>query len=385
MHIFSLPRLIYYGLDSIDMIKELLTNMKWNRILVITDKTMRDLGALDRVLKVLNEFTVKVYDEVEPEPYFETAEDASILAIEFKPNVIIALGGGSVIDVAKAVWVKYERPDYDLHSISPFEWIGVGRKCQLIAIPTTSGTGSDATLGIVLSEKVKVGKRKIALGSLEVVPYATILDPNFPKSMPRKLTVSTGVDALAHSIEALVSTEATDFTDALALKSIEIIFVHLPRVLEDPENLDSRTKIHLAATMAGIAFSNSGLGIAHAIAHAVGPVAKLPHGTMVGIVLPYAVKFNYEDESARLKYDILLRYLNSMIDVKAKDIIDALLNFYDIIGQAKNVREAGGDVEKVKANIEKVVADTLQDPDLAFNPRFCSEEDIKDIIDELLE
>lgn len=386
MRTFSLPRFVLCGGDALSLLADLASNLGWKRALVVTDATVSRLGLAGKVVQALEGrgVVVEIFDEVEPEPSFETAERAGAAACEFQPDVIVAVGGGSVIDAAKAAWVRYERPEYDLHSISPFEWIGVGRKCVFVAVPTTSGTGSDVTLGVVLSERVDGGKRKVALGSLEIVPYVSVLDPALPRGMPRKLTVATAVDALAHAVEALASTEASEFTDALALKSAEVIFRWLPEALRDPENLEARSKLHLAATMAGMAFSNSGLGLAHAIAHAVGPVAKLHHGTVVGIALPYVVEFNARSEPARAKYESTLEYLRLSCGVAEAALHGALAAFFEKVGQPLTVIEAGGDAEAVRSRLDEIVSDVFQDPDFVFNPVFAAEGEVRELVEKML-
>lgn len=364
------------------MVKELAINQGWKRIMIISDSTLERLGYVSKLEEIFKDLKVRVevYSHVEPEPTFDQVEEIGGLARKLKPDVIIAIGGGSVIDAAKGAWVLLEKEGYDLHSISPFEHLGLGRKCKLLAIPTTSGTGSEASLGIVLSEEVEGRRRKVALGSLEVVPNIVFLDAKLTTTMPSKLTVSTGVDALAHSVEALVSTEASEFTEALALRSIELIFKYLPEALKNPENLTVRSKLHIASFMAGIAFSNSGLGLAHAIAHVLGPITNLPHGTIVGILLPEVVKYNSRLGEVREKYGEVLELLKLKIGVLEDRFENLLLSFYSKIGQPTRISVAGGRVEMVEGMMEEIVDEVYQDPDLAFNPIFPSREDVKKII-----
>ncbi len=383
MHIFSLPRLIYYGSGASEMLGELAKNLGWKRVLLVCDPVVEKLGLASKVEQALRNtgVEVRVYDKVEPEPLFSQAEEIGRLAQEFEPQAIVAVGGGSVIDAAKGAWVKYERPDYDLRGVTPFEWMGLGKKCMLVAIPTTSGTGSEATLGIVLSEPLDGGKRKVALGSPEVVSMVAVLDPDLAKTMPRRLTISTGVDVLAHAVEAVVSSEASEFTDALAFKATEIVFTYLPRAVENPDDMEARSKMHLAATMAGMAFSNSGLGLAHAVAHAMGPVAGLPHGTSVGIALPFVVEYNSAKSSnAAEKYGKLLSYLEVMARVEADTLAAAIKELYSRIGQPETVAQAGGDAASVQARAEEIVDEAFQDPDLVFNPVFPDRGEVVEMV-----
>jgi len=219
-----------------------------------------------------------------------------------------------------------------------------------------------------------------------VVSTVAVLDPELAKTMPRKLTVSTGIDVLAHAVEAAVSSEASDFTDALAFKAAETVFRFLPRAVEDPGDVEARERMHLAATMAGMAFSNSGLGLAHAVAHAMGPVAGLPHGTSVGIVLPYVVEYNAaRSGEAAEKYEKLLRYLEMMAGVSAGSLAEAIRNLYRRVGQPETVAQAGGNVGAVKTEVERIVDEAFQDPDLVFNPVFPSREDVVGLVKKMAE
>ena len=386
MKTFSFPRIVYYGLGSREMLGEAVSNYGWKRALIVCDRVVEELGMVEDVAGVLRErgVEVKIYDRVEPEPTFEQVEEIGRVAVEFKPDVIVAVGGGSVIDAAKGAWIKCERPEYDLHSVSPFEQIGVGRRCMLVAIPTTSGTGSEVTLGMVLTEHAAEGKRKVALGSLEIVPTIAVLDPDLPRSMPQRLTVSTGVDALAHAVEALACTEATEFTDALAVKAIEMVFRYLPAAVRRPDDGDARSKMHLAAFMAGMAFSNSGLGLAHAVGHALGPVAGLPHGTSVGIALPYTVDYNSRDEGAARKYRMVASMLKATGVTAVSDLYEALLLLYEEVGQPRTVREAGGDYSEVARRLDSIIEGVFQDPDLAFNPVFPTRDEVKEILGKII-
>lgn len=379
MSIIMLPRQIYHGIDSIDLLSETLSNIGAKKVLIVTDKTMVRLGLINKVINKLNQINaeIKIYSDVEEEPSFDTADEIGSISLEFNPDVIIAIGGGSVIDAAKGGWVKYERPDYDLHNISPFEWIGLGKKTILIAIPTTSGTGSEATLGTVLSETMN-GKRKIALGSYELVPNIVFLDPYFPLKMPKKLTLSTGLDVLAHALEAIVSVTSNYFTDALAEKSVELVFKTLSKVLTEPDNVNLRMDMHIAAFMAGVSFSNSGLGLCHAIGHAMGPKIPAPHGLTVGILLPYVIKFNYQSEKAKYKYNMLLKTLKVKIGISEPNLYKAVSKLYHEIGVPK-LKDLI-DKKKFQTIIDDVVDDALQDPDLAFNPIPVSDEDIKKVL-----
>jgi len=284
----TLPRTLVIGEDALDYLRCL----RGERALVITDRVLASLGLAERVASLLREagLEVRVFDRVEPEPSRRVVEEAVHLAREFEPDWIIGLGGGSCMDVAKAAFVLYERPDLTLDEIAPLAELGLRKKARLLNIPTTSGTGSEATWAIVITDERE--KRKMELASREVVADVAILDPSLPASMPPRLTADTGLDALTHALEAYVSRWHNDFSDALALWAIRAVFRYLPRAYRNGQDAEAREKLHNAATMAGMAFSNSQICIAHAMGHALGALFKVPHGRSVAVFLPYTIEYN---------------------------------------------------------------------------------------------
>ncbi|MGQ4891855.1 MAG: iron-containing alcohol dehydrogenase [Candidatus Njordarchaeia archaeon] len=385
MPILSLPRMIFMGEGALDEFKEFLVDSGIDSALIVTDKIIKDIGLTKPVIEILEKMNIQyqIFDRVKPEPSFETVEEGGKFAQEVKPQAIIAIGGGSVIDAAKSIWVKYEKPDFNLEELSPFVWLGLGKKCILIAIPTTSGTGSEHTIGVVLSKKKE--NKKIALGSYEVVPYYTIVDPHFAMSMPQKLTAATGIDALTHSVEAYVSNVSNPFTDALAEKSIELIFSWLPKAYIDGSNRRAREKMHIAASLAGIAFSNSGLGIAHALGHSFGPIFDIPHGFAVGVFLPYVVAFNAsKSEEAKTRYALLGKIIGvngNLIDELYKGFLDEIGKLYERINAPSKIIDLGIDEDEYFSKIDLLVQNAYEDPDLAFNPVMVTPDDLKEILE----
>jgi len=381
------PRRVIVGERLEDALPQLLDAVRAKRVLVVSDGIVSALPFFDRVKSSLSGggYELCVFTDVEPEPSMEIAERVAEAIASCGADAVVAVGGGSVIDAAKAGLVKHARPDMSLEDVAPFNPIGLElSRPVLIAVPTTSGTGSDASYGIVLT-KVEYGKRlKIAVGSYEVVPYATVLDPSITVGMSRRLTVGTAVDALAHSIEALASNQANDLTDALSLKAMGIIVSNLPKVLEDPSDLEAREALHLAATMAGMAFTNAGLGLAHAIAHPLGAALRIHHGTMVGLVLPYVVEYNSHEESARLKYEQACNLLDRLLGYGcADDLASTLRRFYDDIGQPYRLRDLGVGRDEFEAVKEAVSEEALHDPEVAYNPRIPTVEDVAELLERM--
>ncbi|MET1129289.1 MAG: iron-containing alcohol dehydrogenase [Thermoproteota archaeon] len=380
-----LPRKILYGMRAPEALLELLREEGVTRVLVVTDKVVSSLEAFRGLVQRISEagLAVTVFDEVEPEPSLDTARRVADLARAISAEAIVAVGGGSVIDAAKAGLALYEKPDLNLEEISPLEFIGVGKRVKLVAIPTTSGTGSDASFGVVLTKLEQDGsKRKLALGSLELVPWVTVLDEEFTLSMPPSLTRNTALDAFSHAVEAYVGVMANPLTDALAEKVVEIIVSRLRRVLEKPSDRESRRQIHLAATMAGMAFTNAGLGAAHAIAHALGPTLGLHHGFAVALVLPYVVEYNYSTSpDARSKYAKLEAVIEAAGGYKGK-LYEQIAEFYRDVGQPARLSEIEGAPAKSfwESMIEAIAQKALEDPELAFNPAPVGLEEIKSIL-----
>jgi alcohol dehydrogenase class IV len=291
---FQSPR-IAFGEDALEALKEL----EGKRAYIVTDKVIRSLGYVDMVSKYLNEagFKVEVFDEVKPEPSIEDVIVGAERLSKFSPDWIIGLGGGSCMDAAKAMWVLYERPDIKLVDLSPLLKLGLRKKARLVCIPTTSGTGSDASWVTVITDETE--HFKVELASRELYPDISIVDPKLTLSMPKKLAAYTAIDALINAIEAYVSQWKNDFSDALAIKAVQLIFKYLLRAYENRENEEAREKMHNAATMAGLAYSNSQVGVAHSLGHAFGAVFKIPHGLATGVFLPYSIEFNAKEAAER--------------------------------------------------------------------------------------
>ena len=288
---FTLPRDIYYGKDSLDVLK----TMKGTKaIVVVGGGSMKRFGFLDRVVNNLKEagMEVSLFENVEPDPSVETVMRGAQAMAEFQPDVIVAMGGGSPIDAAKAMWAFYEYPEITFEDlITPFSFPELRQKAKFVAIPSTSGTATEVTAFAVITDYSK--GIKYPLADFNITPDVAIVDPEIAETMPPKLTAHTGMDALTHAIEAYVSTLHSPFTDPLALQAIEMVFDYLTASFRG--NMDARDEMHLAQCLAGMAFSNALLGIVHSMAHKTGAAfstGHIPHGCANAIYLPYVIKFN---------------------------------------------------------------------------------------------
>ncbi len=285
MWYFSSPFLVF-GEDALDYLDQL----KMDKVFIVTDKIMRELGFVEKVEKKLKDIPHQIFDEVEPDPSIETVLKGAQLCQAFEPDFIIGLGGGSVMDTGKGIWFLYEKPDQQIDSLNPFTYYeDFPSKARYITIPTTSGTGADVTWAIVLTDTAQ--KRKITPASRQIIASIAIIDPIFAMKMPPALTAGTGLDALTHSIEGYLSMWRNDFSDAFSIKAIEFVFKYLPRAYRNGEDKEAREKMHNAASMAGLAFGNSQATCAHSIGHSIGALFHKPHGNCVGMALPYVMEF----------------------------------------------------------------------------------------------
>ncbi|MFW5629690.1 MAG: bifunctional acetaldehyde-CoA/alcohol dehydrogenase [Acetivibrio ethanolgignens] len=301
MQWFKVPSKIYFEAGSIAYLTKM-PNI--SKAFIVTDPAMTQLGYVNKILYQLRnreEYVhCEIFDQVEPDPSLDTIMKGVDSMNQFQPDVIIALGGGSAIDAAKGMWLFYENPDADFKNMSlkfldirkrAYKFPQLGKKAQLVAIPTTSGTGSEVTSFAVISDKKE--NKKYPLADYELTPDVAIIDPDFVMSVPKKSTAWTGMDVLTHAIEAYISILASDYTDALAIHAIEMVFDYLkPSFTEGAKNPLAREKMHNASTIAGMAFTNAFLGINHSLAHKLGGEFHIPHGCANAILLPHVIRYN---------------------------------------------------------------------------------------------
>ena len=377
MWFFKTPEIVF-GEDALSYLEQL----EGRRAFVITDSQVRRLGLVKPVEDRLRRagFEVHVFDAVEPNPTIHLVRMGSDVIRAFTPDWIVAVGGGSVIDAAKAIWVLFERPDLDPLAISPMEPLGLRRRARLIAIPTTSGTGSEATWAMVLTDPE--ARRKLGVGSRESMPDIAIVDPAMVMHMPPRLTADTGMDALTHAVEGYVSTWRSPFSDAMCLHAARLIFTYLPRAYQkgagDPE---ARAQMHLAATMAGIGIGNALVGLAHSLGHALGARFDIPHGRAVGLFLPYVVEFN-----ARIAAD---RYMDLLQAIgwpspngpeAAFQLSRAVLELLETLEQPQTIAACGIPRDDFEADLPTLVEYALADPSTLTNPRSPTAEEIEHLM-----
>ncbi|MEM1589979.1 MAG: iron-containing alcohol dehydrogenase [Candidatus Bathyarchaeia archaeon] len=370
---FTHPRTLIFGDGALEYLREI----EGKKALIVTDKVICGLGFADKVAGYLKEagLSIEIFNEVEPEPSRDTVVKCAEHAKLFEPDWIVGLGGGSCIDAAKASWALYERPDIQIDEISPLVELGLRRKAKLIAIPTTSGTGSEATWAIVITD-VR-GRRKMELASRELVADIVILDPQLPLTMPKKLVADTGVDALANALEAYLSSWRNYFSDILAISAIQAIFKNLPRSYSSQDK-KAKENMHYAATVAGIAFSNSQICVAHAMGHALGALFKIPHGRSVAAVLTSAVE--YMAKEAMDRFVPLAEAVGFGAETEKEsfeNFIQALKRLLKEVDEPATIGELEISWSDFKRELENLVERALGSTGTIASPRVPTAEDYK--------
>lgn len=374
---FTSPRIVF-GEDSLEQ----LSAVEGKRVLVVTDPVIRKLGMLEIVVSELKKEPrdVEVFDQVEAEPSFENVEKVAATARRFQPDLIVALGGGSCIDAAKAAWILYERPDLKLEAVSPLTNLNLRKKARLVAIPTTAGTGSDATWVTVLTDKAQNVKIDY-IASRELTPDFSILDPRFIMKLPREATAYTGLDALTQGIEAYVNQWRNDFSDGLALRSIQMLFEYLPKAFDNPDDLAARQKTQNAATMSGLAFGNAQLGLAHATGHALGAVFHMPHGLSVALSNPYVIQFSSRDAAERYsEIAHLIGIKEESADTATDRLVERVKDLMVHLKTPLSLRDAGISLNIFEQNLDDLTEKTNRSTCTFVNPRVPDVDEIRRLL-----
>lgn len=369
---------IYNGSDSIDYLKEL----KARKAFLVTDQMMVKFGIADAITDRLQAGACKIFAEVEPNPSLETVQNGLAFFLEEKPDVIIALGGGSPIDVAKAILLFY----YQIMEKKPGDKRGV--KPLFIAIPTTSGTGSEVTSYSVVTDMTN--NIKIPLNDERMIPDVAILDEQLTKTVPPSVTADTGMDVLTHAIEAYVSNGATEFTDLYAEKAIKSVFKYLLRAFRFGNDLEARGKLHLASCMAGIAFTNASLGITHSLAHAIGAKFHMSHGRSNALLLPYVIQYNgglcdntYQTSEAAKKYMELTKILGLPCSTRKEAVISlstAIKVLNEKLGIPQTMQAANIAELSYERHLLEIVKSAQKDICTQGNPKEVSEADFTNLL-----
>ena len=366
MWYFVVPKVVF-GQDALSHLAEL----KGKSAFIVTDKNIVKLGFVDKVREQLSQAGMQatVFDEVEIDPSLETVQKGVALLKQHGPDLIVAVGGGSVMDAAKAMRVQYERPDIKPEEINPFiSDLGLGAKCKLVCIATTSGSGAEATFAVVLTDTAD--RRKLSLINREIVPDIAIVDPELARAMPAQITADTGMDALTHAVEGYTCAWKNDFTDGLCVKAIQLVFQYLPRVVKDGADVEAREKMHNAACIAGIGYVNALAAMAHAAGHSLGALFHIPHGRAVGLFLPYTIEFIGEAREelwAEIAYAIKLEVPRGKR--AATVLAQAIRGLARSINQPLSIKETGISLDSFNKAMEKLIDNVMADGTLIVSAR----------------
>ncbi len=403
MQWFKIPEKIYFEAGAIQYLEKM---NDITRAFIVTDEGMVKLGYVDKILYHLRNrrqyVHSEIFSDVESDPSFATVK-RGVAAMElFKPDVIIALGGGSAIDAAKGMWLFYEHPDADVEGMKlkfmdirkrTYKFPKLGEKCKMVAIPTTSGTGSEVTSFAVITDKEQ-GK-KYPLADYELTPDIAIVDPDLVMSLPKSITADTGMDVLTHALEAYVSVMASDYTDGLSEKACELVFQYLREAYNNGDNKQAREKMHYASTIAGMSFTNAFLGVNHSLAHKIGAEFHMPHGRINAILLPYIIRYNssrptklvsfpkYEYFIADEKYANIARKLgfkSATTEEGVNSLIEEVKKLNADLNMPKSFKEAGIDEQEFLSKIDILADRAFEDQCTTANPRLPLVEELKQIL-----
>lgn len=394
MQRYTVPRDTYHGKGALEALKTL----KGKRAMIcVGGGSMKRFGFLQKAEEYLKEagFEVKLYEGIESDPSVETVKKGAAAMEEFKPDWIVAIGGGSPIDAAKAMWIKYEYPDITFEEMCKVFGIPELRhKAHFCAVSSTSGTATEVTAFSIITD-YSTGI-KYPLADFQITPDVAIVDPELAETMPKKLVAHTGMDALTHAIEAYVSTANSDFTDPLAIHAIEMIQANLVNSYNG--DMEARDKMHTAQCLAGQAFSNALLGIVHSMAHKTGAAfadygAHIIHGAANAMYLPKVIAFNAKDPTAKKRYGVIVDYMHlggANDDEKVANLIQYVRDMNDKMNIPHCIKNYGKDSYPTEQGfvpedvflerLPKIAANAILDACTGSNPRQPSQEEMEKLL-----
>lgn len=356
MLVYSFPRRIVFGLNSIDKIEDEVKALNGRNVLLVADPVVAKTDAVAKIKEKLEAAKISflLYDEVEPEPPLALAEEIAELARERRVDAVLAVGGGSTMDTGKVAALSITNPG------RVESYVGMNlvksKSAPLICIPTTSGSGSEVTQFAVL----KIGEKKRSIISRNIVPESVILDPTLTVSMPSRITANSGVDALSHAVEAVLSMDASPLTDALAFQAINLIARNIRTAYREGSNLEARSAMHLAATISGIAFTNARLVVGHSISQTFAPIYNVPHGQSCAMALPYAMEFYVSTVPERLAL-VAMAMDESAVSLgdqeAAKEAVRIVRKLVEDLNIPLSLKEVGVPEEKLSILAELCIKD----------------------------
>jgi len=402
MQWFKVPPKVYFEKNSVQYLAKM---PKISKAFIVTDPMMVKLGYVDKVLYHLRKRSdyvhCEIFSDVEPDPSKDTVMRGAKAMDEFQPDVIIALGGGSAMDAAKGMWLFHEHPTTDFNGIKQkfldirkrvYKFPELGHKAKFVAIPTTSGTGSEVTSFTVITDKEN--NIKYPLADYELTPDVAIIDPEFVMTVPPVVTADTGMDVLTHAIEAYVSVLANDYTDGIALHAIKLVFENLPTAYKDGSNEFAREKMHNASTLAGMAFANAFLGINHSLAHKLGAEFGIAHGRANAILMPHVIRYNatkpskfnafpkYQHFIADERYAAIARHLGLKANTTEEGVESLVNAIYDLAKKLNipmSIRENGVDKKEFEARVDYLADKAFEDQCTTANPKLPLVTELADV------
>ncbi|MGL6225333.1 MAG: bifunctional acetaldehyde-CoA/alcohol dehydrogenase [Thermoguttaceae bacterium] len=403
---FRIPEKVYFKYGCLHEALRDLSDDGRKRAFIVTDRYLQNAGMLNELVEFLQEMHIKIeiFADVEPDPTLATAYKGKERMQAFKPDTIIAIGGGSPMDAAKIMWLLYEHPEVEFDDIAMrfmdirkrvFKFPKLGEKATLIAIPTTSGTGSEVTPFAVITDE-KTGT-KYPLADYELTPNIAIVDPKFVMDMPKKLTAYSGIDALVHAVEARVSIMASEYTNALAKEAVRLLFKYLPSCYETPDDEKAREKVHNASTIAGMAFANAFLGLCHSMAHKLGAAFHIPHGLANAFLIGHVIRFNgtskptrqgtfsqYKCPEAKERYADLADFLNLTTEKMTPEqrvevLISAIEQMKKTLEIPGSIQEYGIPEKEFLDRVDELSENAFDDQCTGANPRYPFIQEIKDL------
>lgn len=402
---FRVPEKIYFKFGCLSTALKELKGMNKKRVMLITDHGLFQLGYHYKVTSILNELGIeyKIFYDVEPDPTLSCAIKGAKAMMDFQPDTIIALGGGSPMDAAKIMWLLYEHPNVNFEDLAMrfmdirkrvYQFPRLNQKAMMVAIPTTAGTGSEVTpFAVITDERTNI---KYPLADYELTPQMAIIDVELMMSLPKSLTAATGIDALVHALEAYVSVMASEYTNGLALEAIRLIFKYLPQAYNDGLfNVKAREKMAHASTMAGMAFANAFLGICHSMAHKLGAAFNIPHGIANGLLINEVIRYNAADDplkqatfpqykypNAKFRYARIADYLHlggTTDDEKVDHLIQAIEDLKRKVGIPSSIKEWGVSEEDFYSILDELSEQAFDDQCTGTNPRYPLISEIKQL------
>jgi alcohol dehydrogenase class IV len=372
MWYFDSPEIIY-GEDALSHLDDL----PGKRAFIITDPGVHGLGFTELVSKHLRRAGLEVgyFADVEPEPSLETVARGAKAVQEFAPDWLVGLGGGSAMDAAKAIWIMYERPEFEPGQSSVSESLGLGTKARLLTIPTTAGTGAEVSIGAMITDTA--AGHKLLIPSREMMATLVVVDPALSAKLPAQITADTGLDVLTHAVDGYLSSWHNDFADGLCLKAAELVFKYLPRAFADGADAEARERMANAATIGGLGMTNSAIALTHAIGHSMGMVFHFPHGRCVALALPYFIEYEANggnDRVADLAY--ALRLPSTDGGSAGKVLADAVRGLLRSLAEPVNVAEMGVTAAEYEAHLEHLCDLTMGDPAIATSARIPDTDDL---------